>query len=152
MKKIIVTSDTHGHIEALYSIYKLHSDADIFIHLGDYVQDAQKVSQRLGMEVLCVKANGDAGSTMPEKRMISIEGVNILAVHGHHQAVKLSLMRLSLLAQEMQADVALFGHTHYSLLENNGILFINPGYGGSGRYAIITVDKGRVEAELKKQL
>lgn len=150
MKKIIVTSDTHGNAGYLYKIYRQNKKADLFIHLGDYIKDAQKAAKRLGLNVLYVKANGDFGSTMPLHRVIAFEGKNILAVHGHIERVKVSLIRLNFLAQDVNADIVLFGHTHYPHIENNGTLFVNPGYGGAGQYAVVTIDKGVVNAQLMK--
>lgn len=150
MKKIIVTSDTHGNAGYLYDIYKQNKKADLFIHLGDYIRDAQKAAKRLGLHVVCIKANGDIGSSFPVRRVIAFEGKNVLAVHGHIERVKFSLTRLNFLAQDVNADIVLFGHTHYPLIENNGTLFVNPGYGGVGQYAIVTIDKGAVNAHLMK--
>ena len=150
MKKIIVTSDTHGKTETLYHILKERKDADMFIHLGDYVSDAERASQRLGIDVICVKANGDVGSQLPLSREISVEKTKILAVHGHLQRVKYSLLRLSFEAQESKADVVLFGHTHIPMVEKNGILYVNPGYGGAGHYAVLTINGIKAEAEIFK--
>ena len=150
MKKIIVTSDTHGKSQTLYNIYKENRNADMFIHLGDYVQDAEKASNALGINVLCVKANGAVGSQIPLRREIIIDQNKTLAVHGHIQRVKYSLTRLSFEAQEVQADIVLFGHTHIPLVEKNGILFVNPGYGGAGQYALLTIDGAKTNAGIFK--
>jgi len=150
MKKIVVTSDSHGKIHNLYNIYKQNKDADMFIHLGDYVSDAEKASRRLGIDVICVKANGDFSSFLPLHKEVLIERNKILAVHGHIERVKFSLTRLSFLAREKQADIVLFGHTHIPLIENNGTLFVNPGHAFGGQYAILTIEKGVANAEIKK--
>ncbi len=150
MKKIVVTSDSHSKAANLYYIYKMHKDADMFIHLGDYVRDADMSIQRLGINVICIKANGDIGSMLPVKKIINFEGKKIIAVHGHIEGVKWSLIRLKFMAHEEEADIVLFGHTHNPLIENTGTLFVNPGYAYSGQYSIVTINRGSVNAELLK--
>ena len=152
MKKIVVTSDSHGKTLNLYNIYKQNRNADMFIHLGDYISDTEKAIQRLGVDVLCVKANGDYNSMLPLQREIIMDKNRILAVHGHIQRVKLSLTRLSFLAQEKNADIVLFGHTHIPLIENNGALFVNPGHAYKGQYAVVTIDNGIANAQIKTLL
>ncbi|MEX1376089.1 MAG: YfcE family phosphodiesterase [Eubacteriales bacterium] len=148
MKTIIVTSDTHGKVENLYHIYKKNKKADMFIHLGDYASDAVAASARLGTNVECVKANGDIGSQLPLAKEFIVDRNKILAVHGHVQRVKYSLLRLNFMAREANADIVLFGHTHMSLVENNGILFVNPGFGYRGEYAVVTIEKGVANAKI----
>ena len=150
MKKIVVTSDSHGKRLKLYNICKLHRDADMFIHLGDYVSDTEDAEKRLGINVVCIKANGDIGSFLPLQQTLVVEGKKIVAVHGHLQRVKWSLIRLKFLAQEEQADIVLFGHTHIPLVENNGTLFVNPGHAFSGQYAIVTIEDNKVNASILK--
>lgn len=147
MKKILVTSDSHGKIETLYKIYKKNIDADLFIHLGDYVSDAQKIQERLGISIECVKANGDFGCRLALTKQISVGGKKILIVHGHIQRVKLSLRKLNLFAIETEADVALFGHTHIQKIEQRGALLVNPGCAYHGQYAILLIDKAQVNAK-----
>lgn len=150
MKKIVVTSDSHGKKQNIYRIYKEHRDADMFIHLGDYVGDVEIAQSRLKINVLCIKANGDISSFLPLKQILTVEGKRILAVHGHIERVKWSMLRLNFLAQEDKADIVLFGHTHIPLVKNNGTLFVNPGYAYGGQYAIVTIDNGVVNASLFK--
>jgi putative phosphoesterase len=150
MKKIVVTSDSHGKKENIYRIYKKNRDADLFIHLGDYASDVETAESRLGIDVVCIKANGDISSFLPLKQVLIVDGKRIAAVHGHVERVKWSLIKLNFLAQEEQADVVLFGHTHIPLIENSGTLFVNPGYAYSGQYAVVTIDKGVVNAEIRK--
>jgi len=150
MKKIVVTSDTHGSVETLVNIYRKNKDADMFIHLGDYADDAFKASARLGIIVECIKANGDIGSPLPLRKEFVVDRNKILAVHGHIESVKYSLIRLNFAAQEANANIMLFGHTHVPLIEHNGILFVNPGFGHRGQYAVVTIDNGVANAELKR--
>jgi len=150
MKKIVVTSDSHGKRLNIYNIFKEHRDADLFIHLGDYISDVEDAEKRLGINAVCIKANGDINSAMPLKQVLNIEGKRIVAVHGHIQRVKWSMIRLKFLAQEENADVLLFGHTHIPHVENNGTLFVNPGHAYRGQYAIVSIDKNIVNASLYK--
>lgn len=150
MKKIVVTSDSHGKKQNIYKIYKEHRDADMFIHLGDYAGDVEVAEKKLKINAVCIKANGDISSHFPLKQVIGVEDRRILAVHGHIERVKWSMLRLNYLAQENKADIVLFGHTHIPIVNNNGILYVNPGYAYAGQYAIVTVENGTVNASLYK--
>lgn len=104
----------------------------------------------LNINAVCIKANGDISSFLPLKQVLNLEGKRILAVHGHIERVKWSMIRLNFLAQEDKADIVLFGHTHIPIVENNGILYVNPGYAYGGQYAIVTIDNGMANASLYK--
>ena len=59
MKKILVVSDTHGNRINIDKALQKYSDADIIIHLGDYVRDAEYIRKRTGKRVYSVKGNCD---------------------------------------------------------------------------------------------
>lgn len=126
--RIAVISDTHGNnkdiIEALASIDK----PDMLIHLGDYVEDGEKLSKIFGLPITIVKGNGDYGSHYKENELIEVEGKKIFLTHGHRDKVSLGLDYIYYKALEMQADIALFGHTHVPV--NNvydDLIIMNPG-------------------------
>ena len=52
----------------------------------------------------------------------------MLIAHGHTMHVKYGLLSAQYRAQEMGADILLFGHTHVPLVENDGkLILLNPG-------------------------
>lgn len=126
--RIAVISDTHGInkyiIEALVSIEKL----DMLIHLGDYVDDGEKISKILGIPITIVKGNGDPHSNYNENELIEVKGKKIFLTHGHRDNVVRNLDTLYYKALEMGADIALFGHTHVPVnIVYDDIIIMNPG-------------------------
>jgi putative phosphoesterase len=148
MKKILVMSDTHGNKAAMDAALKKFADVDAVIHLGDYVRDAEYVKTQTDKKVYAVRGNCDIASRIRSEITIRTGGKKILAVHGHKQNVKASLLRLGLYAREKEADAALFGHTHIPTEQIfEGVILYNPGSLGEPRgrrpsVGIITIDEG----------
>lgn len=148
MKKILVMSDTHGNKDAMNVALKNFAEVDFIIHLGDYVRDAEYIKTQTDKKVYAVRGNCDIASHTRSEIVIRIDGKKLLAVHGHKQNVKASLLRLGLYAREKEVDAALFGHTHVpaeKLFE--GVILYNPGSLGEPRgrrpsVGIITIDEG----------
>ena len=75
--------------------------------------------------------------------------------HGHRYGVKQGLLRFSLAAQEQQAQVALFGHTHIPYCrQEGGLWLLNPGAcgGRAPSCGIVTVDGGKAVCCVKDLL
>ena len=125
---MLVMADTHGNKAAIAAAVSKFSDVDAIIHLGDYVRDAEIIRTLTKKKVYVVRGNCDIASRTPAERIIRIGGKKILAVHGHRQGVKASLLRLGLYARGKGVDAVLFGHTHKpeeKLFE--GVVLYNPG-------------------------
>ena len=150
MKKLLIISDTHGHRANMALALKRFADTDIIVHLGDYSRDAEQLRTMTDKPVYAVRGNCDFTASAEDELELCIEGVRILCVHGHKQSVKSSLLRLSLYAQEKQADIVLFGHTHMSCeLHRHGVRLYNPGSLGEPRGArpsagVVTLEEGRI--------
>ncbi len=146
MKKLLVLSDTHGNMHNIKRALKIE-DLDMIIHLGDYSRDAQYIRKNTKTIVYSVRGNCDFGCGQDEIEL-NIEGVKILALHGHKQSVKSSLVRISLYAKEKQANLVLFGHTHIPAERNiYGVRLYNPGSLGEPRgkrpsFGIVRLDCG----------
>ena len=85
----------------------------------------------------------------------TFEGVRIFGTHGHRYGVKQGLIRFSLAAQEQQAQVALFGHTHIPYCrQEGGLWLLNPGAcgGRAPSCGIVTVDGGKAVCCVKDLL
>ena len=68
--------------------------------------------------------------------------------HGHKYRVKLGIYSLLLRAKELNADIALFGHTHEKLLEKeDGIIILNPG--STRSYGIIEINDEEIDVKLE---
>lgn len=150
MKKLLVLGDTHGHKSNIAAALSRFAGVDMIVHLGDYCRDARLIRSLTKVPVYSVKGNCDIGSDEEGELMLSVSGVRILALHGHKQAVKSSLLRLGLYAQEKQADIALFGHTHVPCERRfHTVRLYNPGSLGEPRgmrpsVGIITIEDGKV--------
>ena len=86
-------------------------------------------------------------------------GHKVFLTHGHRYGVSYTLANLRETAEELGADVAIYGHTHMPALdEQNDIVLLNPGSVAKPRqaglkktYAVITInDKtGKMSVKFK---
>jgi putative phosphoesterase len=148
MKTALVMADTHGHRARMALALKRFADADMIFHLGDYSRDAELLRTMTQRPVYAVRGNCDISSAAEAELLLNFEGVRVLLVHGHRQNVKTSLLTLGLYAQEREADVALFGHTHMPTEQyHENVLLYNPGSLGEPRnlrpsVGLLMLDKG----------
>ena len=156
MKKILVMSDTHGNKANMAAAINKFGDVDFIIHLGDYARDAEFLKTLTKKKVYAVCGNCDITSRAESEMVIRAGGKKILAVHGHKQGVKTSLIRLGLYALEKNVDAALFGHTHKPTEHMyEGVVLYNPGSLGEPRgrrpsVGIITIDDGILRIKTHK--
>lgn len=126
--RIAVCGDTHGHIARLREELAKLKDIDYIIHTGDYYRDGIELARTLGVKYRVVVGNCDIGMKGPQEEIFTLAGYRFLLSHGHRYKVKNHLISLKLRAQEVKADVVIFGHTHTSYYEMVGnTLFLNPG-------------------------
>lgn len=155
--KILVLSDTHGEIDGARSAIALAGKLDMIIHLGDYFRDAQSLSDMYpGIPVEYVYGNSDfmIGEVECEK-LLDIEGKRIFITHGHRYSVKWDYEKLYKKAEDLKADVLLFGHTHVAeLITRENHYIINPGSisdprDGTGEsYAVIEIKDGKIKPDI----
>jgi len=156
MKRILVISDTHGNKSNIAKAITRFGDVDCIIHLGDYVRDAEYIRGLTKVKVYSVKGNCDISASVKSEQVINIGNKKILALHGHRQGVKHSLLNLALYARQKDVDIALFGHTHVPTERlYEGVLLYNPGSLGEPRgrkstAGIITIDKGEIKISTYK--
>ncbi len=86
----------------------------------------------------------------PEMLIHLGEKYRVLICHGHTYGVKQSLLPAGLAAEEQNADLFLFGHTHKPLVDHHGrALFLNPGTIGSysrPTYGVVTAGLSGLDA------
>lgn len=151
--KLLVLSDSHGDLRSMKQAVRAEQP-DYVLHLGDCSRDAEHLRQAFPMLAIAgVRGNCDyADYITPEEKLIEYAGVRLLLCHGHRYGVKSSLLRLNMSAQEKEADVALFGHTHRAFCEEkNGIWLLNPGSCGYDRPScgIIEIRNGKAVCSVK---
>ena len=147
MKRILVFSDTHNNISLCTEIIE-KIPADIIIHAGDYVSDAQKLKKLYpDKRIEYVKGNGDMFSYASDNIVVELDGIRIFVTHGHNERVKTDpeLKKLVSAAKSNNCTVAVFGHTHMGLeKETDGIKLLNPGSSNYGRcYGVIEIEDGK---------
>ena len=120
MVKILVFSDSHGETGDMRRIIEyVHPDAEYVIHLGDGAEDMERLSPFFPRQAFVgVKGNCDwfySSDYNGAHRVLDMEGVRIFICHGHRHGVKKGDYSILLsAANSLKADIALFGHTHYS--------------------------------------
>lgn len=130
MTRIIALSDTHLLDGDMLSeaVVALASKADIILHAGDFVSvEAYSALKDLG-KLVAVRGNSDSAQLkrlLPEREVISVDGVRIGLVHmASHGA---DLVGAEMMAREMDSDVLVFGHIHRPIIEKGKRLLICPG-------------------------
>lgn len=150
---ILVFSDSHGRCETLHKMIAEESHPDAVYHLGDGASDFRSVLPDLiDIPAFGHKGNCDGSDCgFPISSLTELSGVKVLACHGHTRHVKSSLTELMFEAQENNASICLYGHTHIPEINYHyGIWFINPGAVMNGRYAAIEIDAaGKIYPVLK---
>lgn len=153
---IAVVSDTHRSEAYVKSVKTLIKDADILIHLGDNVEDAEELEREFKGDVYIVAGNCDFSRKYPKDRLIEIEGKKIFMTHGDLYGVKMGLNNIYYKGREVGADIVLFGHTHQSIIERtNEIILMNPGSTSLPKLSkssigFISINDGEAEVYLKE--
>lgn len=126
MSKVLVISDSHGLTNELIRIKEKHKDeVNLLLHCGDSELSANDPALD---GFIVVRGNCDFDEKFPEDSVQTVGDTNIMITHGHRYQVKSTLTSLSYRAQELDAKIVCFGHSHILGAEMlNGILFLNPG-------------------------
>lgn len=144
--QIIVVSDTHRHTSALREVFTRHSDADLFVHLGDGASEFEILSEQYPQIVTRnVRGNCDFACSAADAEVTNCGIAKLFFTHGHLFQVKHDLDHLLDAAKAKGANVVLYGHTHSALCEyRDGVHLMNPGSLGEPRgcaasYGVIDV-------------
>lgn len=150
--KILVISDTHGDIDKAKRVIEENNGVNLIIHLGDYFRDAEKLSAIFpNIPIEYIYGNSDFMiGDVPDEKLLEYHGKKILITHGHRYSVKWDYDKLCRKAEEIKADMILFGHTHIAdMIHKGSYCLLNPGSisdprdDSSESYAIIEInDKG----------
>jgi len=140
MLKILVVSDSHSSLSFMrWCVDQLKPDH--IVHLGDHYDDSQALAESYPhIRVHQVPGNCDGfciGAKEPQVMCYDIGGVRFFMTHGHKHGVKSGDSILVGAARGMQAQVALYVHTHMAdcYVTEDGMWVMNPGscrgYGGT---------------------
>ncbi len=147
MKNFIVFSDVHGDYASFEKLLTFASKNDGLFFAGDGNIFFSTIEKKENYHV--VKGNCDQFGI--DEKIIDIDGVKILLVHGHNQGVKSGYLTLQLYAKEKACNVVIFGHTHIPFIsQEEGILMINPGscsyYSETKTYACLCISNRKASA------
>ncbi len=132
--RCLVASDSHGMTARLRAAVKRAGKIDVLFFLGDGLSDlADVISDYPNLQFMAVKGNCDFFYPIPGRSIRKIDSITlndkkIVLTHGDLYGAKYGLDGLVGLADNMSANVILYGHTH-TRAENyeNGVYFLNPG-------------------------
>lgn len=154
--KVLVCSDSHGFLSFGEEMLEKEKDCTTIFFLGDGLKDIEQLkSFYKDRNFICVKGNNDLYTDAQDEAYKHIDGVTIMACHGHLFDVRLSMSRLIKKASGVMAHLVLFGHTHHHGIYNDpvtGICAVNPGALCMGRYCVITIEKGQFDIIFKTLL
>ena len=143
----LVASDTHGRADLLEKAFR-RAKPDGVLFLGDGLRDLNILPADTTLRAVCGNCDWTAREDAPPVRVEQIAGYRIYMTHGHRAA---GYMGLVYKAQELEARVAMFGHTHVPFCEvQQGVMLLNPGSagnycrGGRARASILEINRGQL--------
>ena len=157
MKKIALISDTHNDISNLEQIIQ-EDNIDYIIHLGDDYVDVDRIRIKYPeIPIFYIMGNHDMDWLEPKEAIFQIYGIKIYATHGNKFNVKMTHDELIKRAKELDASIALYGHSHIQkCTKKDGVILVNPGslsesrdYNISGSYIIMKIDENKITFECK---
>jgi len=130
LKKILLLSDTHGHLD--HKILKYIKETDEVWHAGDIGTEAVSDQIQIEKPLKAVYGNIDGHvlrSQFPENQIFSCEGVKVLITHiGGYPGRYNARVRNLILKEKPQLYIC--GHSHILKVINdqkNKLLHMNPG-------------------------
>ena len=158
MKSVLraaVFSDTHSATVMMLEAIRRYRP-DVVIHLGDCERDTEGIKEEFPEIALYnVCGNCDLYPSAPNAQTVPLGPVKAFITHGHLYSVEWGdLSRLAYAAQEQEAKIAMFGHTHRAVNTSIGSIgILNPGTAGRGRdltWATVEVfENGAFACEIK---
>jgi putative phosphoesterase len=127
--KILIFSDTHGYTRDIPYLWRAE-EYDYLIYLGDGYEEVENIVIKKGLQdkFIAVTGNCDFAPSVSRQKLFEIGAVRIFITHGDIYNVKNDYLKIFSKARELNADIAMFGHTHYAdhqVVE--GIHLFNPG-------------------------
>lgn len=149
--QILVASDLHRRKSFFEKVLEKYPNIKTVFFLGDGVDDAVDVAAFYSDKTFhFLSGNCDFFSRYPSRGFFTVNGVKILAAHGHTYGVKGSTEHILSAAKQEGVSLVLYGHTHIQREEyRDGVYIVCPGaldnYAEPPGYAIIDItEKGIV--------
>lgn len=141
--KVLITSDSHGKKDLLNQIIE-RENPDHTIHCGDFCTD---ITDLPDVPLTVVRGNCD-WERVPEEDTWDIDGLRFYVTHGHLFRIQQSALPLKYRAEEKDAQIVCFGHSHFPVCDQvENRLYINPGSIKQARgfayptYAVVTIEE-----------
>jgi len=116
--KLLVFSDSHGRLEPLCPVIRMHSDTvDAIIHLGDGAAEVLTLRAAFpDLPFYAVLGNCDSFTytafDIRQDMLLTFSGKTLYLCHGDRFGVGGGHGALAAYAQAKGADIVLYGHTH----------------------------------------
>ena len=153
--RILVVSDTHGRLNAVYHVLEQLGEVDLILHAGDHYRDGDELAYTLEIPTRGVMGNCDYPGDGPLEDILIVEGQKIFITHGHRLGVKYDTEGILDRAKQYGAKIAIYGHTHVADFRVvDDIVIMNPGSPeaprGKGRPSVglIEIHGDEIEAEI----
>jgi len=153
--RIGVISDTHGDRASINQAVKVVPNADLWLHAGDYSQDAVYLAGLVTVPVFAAKGNCDGQTSAKVDEFIEVAGKKIWLTHGHRYSVKQGAGDLIEWGRQYEVDIIIYGHTHIpDQLWHEGLLIFNPGSAaepraGFGTCGVIEIaNDGKIKGQI----
>ncbi len=130
MKKVLIVSDTHGDNSNFSPVIKKVGEIDALIHCGDFEGSEYYYENVVDCPKMFVRGNNDFFSGLPASDTITVNGLKILAVHGHKQHVYAGPDSAIEMAKMNGAKVVCYGHIHIPKIfydDKNDVWAVCPG-------------------------
>ena len=83
MKKALIFSDSHGRLDNLLEVLKRQRDFEAVFHMGDIMEDADRLRRATPYPVYLVRGNCDYDGRLPVQIVTEFGGKRIGLCHGH---------------------------------------------------------------------
>ena len=151
-EKILIVSDTHGHLTNYETVLKKVGPVDQIIHLGDAERTEDQLAALSDAPFHMVGGNCDQGAGLPLEEELQLGPYRAFLTHGHRYNVNWGLRELLEEARDRGVSLILYGHTHQpKLVREEGVVLLNPGSltkprqeNGKPSYALMEIDKDGV--------
>ena len=166
--RVGLLSDTHIPIaeRALPSvIMEAFRGVDLILHAGDIYATSVLDELECIAPVLAARGDDDEGpeierdQRVKERHILNLNDNTLWLVHARSYFILKEIKEMTTCTDQEGLDIpniVVYGHLHQpSINHDNGILYINPGSptfldyrNGLGTVGILTIDSGRVEADI----
>jgi len=155
-----VISDTHIPERASKIpeiVFEIFKGVDMILHAGDLVSlDVLEELEQIA-PTKCSQGNMDRayGVKLPKNIFLEIEGLKIGLDHGEVYP-RGDTQQLKYIAMEMEVEVLISGHTHWSFIKEVGdVLLLNPGSPTVPRLSdpsvmLLEINNKKIEAQIVK--